>query len=193
MKNSICQFRLGARSSKLAVLQTQSAVNEMQRLFTTVRFKIIPMSSPGDEDHKIDLRESDSNFFTQYLDQAIETEELDCAIHSAKDMPVPIKDTIDWFWLPWREDPRDVIVLSPEKSIEDLTGKITIGISSDRREDYCKKRFKSAILKTVRGNIEDRIAQLDNGDFDMLIMAGAALKRLSLENRITEWIPYFRP
>jgi uroporphyrinogen III methyltransferase/synthase len=64
-----------------------------------------------------------------------------------------------------------------------------IGVSSDRRVAYAKKRFPNAACKPVRGNIEERIQQLDDGKFDLLIMAGVALQRLGLEDRITEWIP----
>ncbi|MHA1575508.1 MAG: uroporphyrinogen-III C-methyltransferase, partial [Alphaproteobacteria bacterium] len=128
------------------------------------------------------------NFFTKDLDDLVIDGQLDCAIHSAKDIPDPVNKDIDWVWLPWIEDPRDVIVLPKDKILKNLVGKIKIGVSSERREKYCKQRFPNAKLLTIRGNIEDRISQLDSGKYDMIIMAGAALLRLNLEVRITEWI-----
>ena len=110
------------------------------------------------------------------------------AIHSAKDLPETLRDGIDFLWLPWHEDPRDVIVLRKGVSMPDPDEKVRIGISSARREAYCAKRFPNAELAPVRGNIADRIAQLDNGKFDLLILAAAGLGRLGLHYRISEFI-----
>ncbi len=115
--------------------------------------------------------------------------EIDCAIHSAKDIPEPVPAGLDWVWLPWKEDARDAIVLPKGLGMKDLPVKPVVGVSSDRRERYCLQRFSAARLKNIRGGIESRLAQLDAGEYDCIIMAGAALNRLGLQNRISEWIP----
>jgi len=223
MTKSSIVFKTGTRTSNLAVIQSRNAIKKFEELFPEIKWELIKSSSPGDRDRKTDLRKTPGNFFTKDLDDLVINGQLDCAIHSAKDLPDPVHDDIDWFWLPWREDPRDVIILPKNKTIETqcsrgltasfptkpdncetpiATGgyiycntntisekKIKIGVSSDRREKYCKQYFPKAELLTIRGNIEDRISQLDAGKFDMIIMAGAALLRLNLQNRITEWIP----
>ena len=118
---------------------------------------------------------------------------LDLAVHSAKDLPDPVTEGLDWFWLPWREDPRDALVLPTSANNSQPAG-ITlpagavIGVSSERRETWCRKRFPAAVLQPVRGIIEQRLAQLDDGNYDALLMAGAALTRLGLTHRISEWI-----
>lgn len=150
---------------------------------------MVPISSVGDSDRTTDLRESPPDFFTKELDDALLGGQVDFAVHSAKDLPYPLAEGIDWFWLPWREEPRDVLILAPGLNVSDLPDNPVIGVSSERREAYCSATFPNAVQKTIRGNIEERIAQVDNGDYDAVIMAGAALNRLNLRDRITEWIP----
>jgi uroporphyrinogen III methyltransferase/synthase len=154
-----------------------------------VSFEMVPITSVGDTDRTTDLRESPADFFTRELDEAMLRGDIDLAVHSAKDLPEPMPEGIDWFWLPWRAEPRDVLVLAPGRTANDLPDNPVIGVSSERREAYCTRRFPNGIQKNIRGNIEERIAQVDDGSFDIVIMAAAALKRLSIEDRITEWIP----
>jgi len=145
------------------------------------------MSSPGDRDKVTDLRLTPGDFFTRDLDEAVCSGQLDAALHSAKDLPDPLPAGLDLVYLPWAEDPRDVLILPfGRDSIPPLP---RIGISSGRREEYCRKRWSGAIMKPIRGNIEQRIAQLDRGDYDLLIMAAAGLNRLGLVSRISEYIP----
>lgn len=181
-------FKAGTRSSRLAVVQTGNALRKLEKHFPQCRFEEVLLSSPGDRDLTTDLRESSDNFFTRDLDEKVLSGELDCAVHSAKDVPDPPVEGLDWFWLPWKEDRRDAIILPVGKTMADVPDKPVIGVSSDRREEYSLSRFPSAELRAIRGNIEERLKQLDDGDFDVVIMAAAALVRLGLTERISEWI-----
>lgn len=145
------------------------------------------MSSPGDRDKTTDLRLTPGDFFTRDLDDAVRSGQIDCALHSAKDLPEPLPAGLDLVYLPWFEDPRDVLILPPRQTTVPPSPRI--GVSSARREEYCKKRWPDAIIKSIRGNIEQRIEQLDNGDYDLLIMAAAGLNRLQFGLRISEYIP----
>jgi uroporphyrinogen III methyltransferase/synthase len=188
MKKPFTTFRVGARTSNLSLAQTRMAAGHLEKMLPGWTFEIRPQSSPGDRDRMLDLRASPDDFFTRDLDEAILRGELDFAMHSAKDMPDPMTQGLDWFWLPWREDPRDCLVLPAGKTLAELPSQPRIGISSERRAAYGQARFPRAQLLPIRGNIEDRLAQLDAGRFDILIMAGAALLRLGLASRIGEWI-----
>lgn len=179
-------LRFGARSSPLSLVQSGNALVTLQGLLPDVRLELVPMSSPGDEDRRTDLRVSDPDFFTRYLDDAVRDGRLDGALHSAKDLPDPMPDSLDWAWLPWREDPRDAIVLRPGVQPSDLGDAPVVGVSSDRRVEWCRERWPNAVAKPIRGNIDDRIAQLDAGDYDLVIIAYAALLRLDLAHRATE-------
>ena len=182
-------LKAGTRNSRLARIQTRDALNRLEAYFPACAFEDVPISSPGDRDLTTDLRQTPPDFFTRDLDEKVMDGTLDCAVHSAKDIPDPIREGLDWFWLPWTEDPRDGLVMPAGRRVEDLPANARIGVSSERREAYCRRRFPSARLDNIRGNIEERLNQLDRGDYDLLVMAAAALVRLGLEHRITEWIP----
>ncbi|HEY5652764.1 MAG TPA: hydroxymethylbilane synthase [Pontiella sp.] len=189
MKKSPPVLKTGTRPSQLARTQTRQALDRIERTLKDVVFEMVVITSTGDTDRTTDLRESPADFFTKELDTSLLCGEIDLAVHSAKDLPHPLPNNIQSFWLPWREDPRDVLVLPHGKTLADLSQTPIIGISSERREQYCSRRFPEAVQKNIRGNIEERIEQLDRGDFDIVIMASAALFRLGMEERITEWIP----
>ncbi len=189
MKKLFATFRVGTRASKLALLQTEQSIARLKHLLPDHTFAICPLTSPGDRDRKTDLRESPADFFTRDLDEALFRGDLDFAIHSAKDMPDPAAAGLDWFWLPWREDARDCLIFSAAWRAVGLPSGARIGVSSERRMAYCRNRFPTAQLLPIRGDIEQRLAQLDAGHYDALIMAGAALLRLDLQTRIDEWIP----
>jgi len=188
-------LKIGTRSSRLALTQTGNALEKLAEIFPSFEFTVTPLSSPGDRDHKTDLKHSDQDFFTRDLDVAVINGEIDAAIHSAKDLPDSINRKLDWFWLPWHEDPRDVLIEGEGTRCEisgsgsNKNDKYRIGVSSERREEYCRKFFPDAELLPIRGNIEDRINKLDAGEYDLLIMAAAGLKRLGLKHRISEYIP----
>jgi len=182
-------FKMGTRLSPLARAQARTVDYQLSTLLPRIRFEEKAFSSPGDRDHSTDLRTSPGDFFTRDLDAAVLAGEIDGAVHSAKDLPDPVTDGLDWCWLPWREDPRDALILAPGRGSADLPADARFGVSSERREAWCRGRFPAARLMPIRGNIEERLAQLDAGQFDALLMAGAALNRLGLQHRITEWIP----
>ena len=189
MKKSVTALKAGTRPSSLALTQSRTALDRIEGMLEGIVFESVPIASVGDADRTTDLRDSPLDFFTRELDDALLRGEIDLAVHSAKDLPDPMPAGIDWFWLPWREEPRDALILAMGKTVADLPENPVIGVSSERREAYCTHKFPTGIQKTIRGNIEERIAQVDSGEFDIVIMAGAALNRLDLRDRITEWIP----
>ena len=189
MKDLPIVLRIGSRRSRLALVQAREAVSEIARWLPTVSAEVVPMSSPGDRDRQADLQTCPPDFFTRDLDQAVLDGTVDCAIHSAKDLPDPVAEGLDWFWTPGGSDPRDALVLPTGMASDMAPRPLRVGVSSARRTIYVRQRFPQATILPVRGNIEDRLRQLDEGAFDAIIMAGAALLRLGLPGRITEWIP----
>jgi uroporphyrinogen III methyltransferase/synthase len=174
-------LKVGTRSSALAREQTQVVLDRLQAILPAVVFEVLHVYAPGDMDQQTDLRQSPPDFFTQPLDNGLLNGEIDLAVHSAKDLPDPVPEGLDWFWMPDAGDRRDVLIGTLDPKV--------IGVSSDRRAAYAQARFPGAVCRSVRGTIEERLRQLDEGRFDLLIMAGVALQRLGLEARITEWIP----
>lgn len=190
MINSSLLFRVGSRNSKLARLQTGIAVRCFQSFLPDLAFDVVAFSTPGDRDLQTDLRESSPDFFTRDLDDAVREGTLDCAVHSAKDLPDVLPEGLRCFYLPCREDPEDALVLADgQQEMASLGEDARIGVSSERRHAWCRQTFPKARLLPIRGSIEQRLELLDNGKFDAVVMAKAALFRLGLSHRISHTIP----
>ena len=172
MKNIV----IGSRSSALARIQAEIARSALAD-GTGQRFSLRWFGSPGDRDLATPIERSAPDFFTRDLDDAVRSGAIACAVHSAKDLPDPLPDDIDWFWLPAAtEDPCDCWVTA--KGTASIGRSPRIGVSSARRSAFAKKKFPKAKLLPVRGAIDSRIEQLRRGDFDALLMAQAGLSRL---------------
>ena len=122
-------FKIGARGSALSLAQTRVAVRSLRQMFPDTRWRIVPMASPGDRDQTTPLEKSAPDFFTRDLDEAVRKGEIDCAVHSAKDLPGysgaggdMVTEGLDWFWLPEREDPRDCWVFRADQEIKGFNG-----------------------------------------------------------------------
>ena len=177
-------LKVGTRSSRLALIQTADSCTRLSKLLSPISFDMVKFDSPGDRDRKSNLQTSPPDFFTRDLDNAVLNGEIDCAIHSAKDLPYPAADGLDWFWLPWHETPHDVLVFGKDNTTSVVKKHAVIGVSSERRERWCREFLDDPVLKPIRGNIETRLKQLDEGKYDAVVMAAAALNRLGLSNRI---------
>ena len=168
-------FAVGARGSRLSCLQTEAALCLLRREFPGTDYRLVPFSTPGDRDLTTPIERSAPDFFTRDLDDAVRAGTIDFAIHSAKDLPSPMADDLDWFWLPAREDPRDAWVTRPGRR---LSQSIRIGVSSERRAAYARKVFPKAKLLPIRGAVDARLEQVRKGAYDAVLMAMAGLRRL---------------
>jgi uroporphyrinogen III methyltransferase/synthase len=184
-------IKSGCRNSKLSLVQTENALNAIKEDLPKLDFKIIGLASFGDKNKNLNLEspETPDDIWTRELDEMLLKGTLDIAVHSAKDLPPKLHTDLDFFWLPWSEVAGDVLIFKKNQTEKDLPKKPIAAVSSERRSLYVKEKFPKAVLKPIRGTIEERIAQLDNGDFDILLMAEAALNRLHLQDRISLRIP----
>lgn len=181
-------LKVGARGSPLSVAQTKDSIGRLEACFPHLKLELKTYETAGDIDRSSDLGSNaiPEDFFSDTLDKAVLEGEIDVAIHSAKDLPEKIQDRLDWFYLPWREDPRDGLVFPKDRPLPENP---VIGVSSDSRTEYAKRRWPKGRVKGIRGNIGCRIRQVDEGDFDVAILALAGLNRLGLKKRISEVIP----
>ncbi len=97
MTRSQTVLKAGTRPSSLALTQTRGALDRIEGMLEGISFDMIPITSVGDTDRTTDLRDSPADFFTRELDEALLKGEVDIAVHSAKDLPVPMPGKIDWF------------------------------------------------------------------------------------------------
>ncbi len=180
------QIILGSRGSKLALWQTHQVQRKLEKAGIDTRCHIVKTS--GDLVQNKPLHQLGTvGIFTKALDLALQTQEIDLAIHSGKDMPALLDEDLEIFAFLKREDPRDVLLAnSAEISLENYTQKWRIGTSSMRRSAFLKYYMPSLIVKDIRGNIDSRIQKLDSGEYDAIILAYAGVKRMGFESFIVQ-------
>ncbi|MFH0913344.1 MAG: hydroxymethylbilane synthase [Candidatus Omnitrophota bacterium] len=179
-------IKTGIRPSLLALKQ----VKEIQGLVPKVRLEIIPIETRGDQDKVTPLiDEEGSDFFSAEIEEALLAGSIDIAIHSAKDLERDIPDGLVIAALTKSISPDECLVSRGNVPLDKLPAGSCIATSSRKRQEAIL-RFRPDLRVTgVRGNIDERLAQLDSGKFDALVVAHAALIRLGLEQRITQIIP----
>ncbi len=182
-------LRILSRKSPLAQLQVEEALPALRRAFPGVALAVSALESLGDHDLKTPLTDPSvpTDFFTRELDAAQRSGEVDLVIHSAKDLPDPLPEGLTvGALLPARET-RDALCVRPGVNLEE--GGI-IGTSSPVREAHVRKAYPDIRCKAIRGDIGQRLAQMDQGDYDAVIIAACALERLGWEDRIHTLLDY---
>lgn len=175
---------VGTRGSKLATTQTQTVVDDLERISgEKIETKII--KTTGDKIKDSQLYNIDAKgIFTKELDTALIDGDIDFAVHSFKDLPSQLNDQLTITAIPKREAINEVLISN--YSWDELPENATLGTSSIRREAYCKLHDKKVITKPIRGNIDTRIRKVEEGEYDATIMALAGINRLGLQEHIKE-------
>ncbi len=182
---------VASRKSNLALRQ----VEEVFDLLTDVEYELISLQSYGDNHKDISLLNDNipADFFTKELDFLLLDEKADVAIHSAKDLPYPLPQGLEIIALTHRVDNSDSLVCRkglPFNKLNQLPDGTIVGTSSAKRKSELNLANPHLVLKGIRGTIEERLEQADKGDYDAVIVATCALKRLGLEDRISEILPF---
>lgn len=172
---------VGARSSPLAQVQVQEVLAELRSHQPHIQFNGIYVESQGDKDQKTSLRSIDkTDFFTKEIDDLLLSGDCRIAIHSAKDLPEPLPEGLSIVCLTRGLDPSDSLVLNPGVALEDLAQGAVIATSSVRREEAVKQLRSDVTFIDIRGTIAQRLAVLEKGEADGVVLAEAALIRLGL-------------
>lgn len=177
--------RVGSRDSKLAVAQTMTVIRELERQNPDITFELITMKTTGDKilDRNLD-QIGGKGLFVKELDKALLDKRIDLSIHSLKDLPMEISEELPVVGFSKREDPRDVLIV--KKGMEETFGEGVIGTSSRRRMEQLKKMYPNATYRGIRGNVQTRLAKLENEDYSATVLAKAGLARLGMEDCITK-------
>jgi uroporphyrinogen III methyltransferase/synthase len=156
-----------------------------------VHYKLATVASYGDKHKDLSLMDNIAgDFFTRELDEALLNNEADVAVHSAKDLPYPLPAGLEVFALFAAQDKTDSLVGKNNRTLSQLPAGASVGTSSATRKAELLKVRPDLTVASIRGIIEERIAQVDNGQIDALIVATCALKRLRLSRRIAEILPF---
>ena len=186
-------IRIGSRKSALAMVQTHWVQEELQKHFPDRTFEILTMSTQGDKILDVALSTiGDKGLFTQELETAMLSQEIDFAVHSLKDLPTNLPEGLMLGVVTERENPADALVVHEQhgdKQLATLPEGAVIGTSSLRRLAQLRHHYPHLAFKDVRGNLNTRLAKLDAGEYDALILAAAGLQRLGMAARIHQVIP----
>lgn len=189
LNNSTLTISIGARYSPLSQIQVQEVLQELRQFYPGIQFESCLLQSTGDKDQQTSLRTLDrsSDFFTKEIDDLILNGTLQIGVHSAKDVPQPLKPGLAIVCLTKGIDSSDSLVLRPGETIDSLPAGAVIATSSARREDMVKELRSDLSFRDLRGNIGQRLAKLEQGEADGIVVAEAALIRLGLThlNRLT--------
>ncbi len=183
-------LRVGTRTSPLALKQLEEVTDLLKKEFPEVEVEVVGFRTAGDRDKSTPLdRVEKEDFFTDELDRALLDGRIDCAVHSAKDLPEDLAGGLAIAALTPSIDPDEVLVSRMGWKLAELPVGARIGTSSLRRKEQLKKFRPDLRIVDIRGNIEERLERLEAGGLDGIVIAAAGLVRLGLEERITERIP----
>ena len=180
-------IRIATRQSPLALWQAEHVASRLEQLFPEIKTTLVKMVTKGDKILDAPLAKiGGKGLFVKELEQGMLDGLADIAVHSMKDVPVDFPEGLHLAAILDREDPTDAFVSNTYASLADLPKNAKIGTSSLRRQCQIKETFPDAEILSLRGNVNTRLAKLDEGQYDAIILASAGLKRLKMEDRITQ-------
>ena len=176
---------IATRASRLALWQAEHVKARLEALHSGLAVELLPMSTRGDElvDRRLD-QVGGKGLFIKELESAMMEGRADLAVHSMKDVPAELPAGFMLAAISAREDPRDAFVSRRFATLADMPGGAAVGTSSLRRAAQVRSRYPALELRLLRGNVETRVAKLDRGEYDAIVLAVAGLVRLGLAERI---------
>ncbi|MWV10574.1 hydroxymethylbilane synthase [Pseudomonas sp. R-28-1W-6] len=179
------EIRIATRKSALALWQAEYVKARLEQAHPGLRVSLVPMVSRGDKLLDAPLAKiGGKGLFVKELETALLENEADIAVHSMKDVPMDFPAGLGLFCICEREDPRDAFVSNRFASLDALPPGSVVGTSSLRRQAQLLARRPDLKIQFLRGNVNTRLAKLDAGEYDAIILAAAGLIRLGFAARI---------
>ncbi|MEE8540249.1 MAG: hydroxymethylbilane synthase [Desulfobacterales bacterium] len=183
------RIRIGTRGSKLALWQANWVKSALESVDPRLCVELVIIKTKGDKIRDVPLAEvGGKGLFVKEIETAILENRIDIAVHSLKDMPADIPAGLQIGAIPERENPADVLISKNGQTLAELKPQACIGTSSLRRAAQLRFGRPDVCILPLRGNLDTRIRKLEAGEFDAVILAAAGVKRLGLENKITEYL-----
>ena len=178
-------IRIATRKSPLAMWQAEHVAEMLGRLHAGLVVEIVGMTTRGDKILDAPLAKvGGKGLFVKELETGMLNGDADIAVHSMKDVPVEFPDGLHLAVIMDREDPRDAFVSNRYDGIDALPDGACVGTSSLRRQCQLANRRPDLRIEPLRGNVNTRLAKLDAGDYDAIILAAAGLLRLGMADRV---------
>lgn len=179
------EIRIATRKSALALWQAEHVKARLEQAHPGLKVSLVPMVSRGDKLLDAPLAKiGGKGLFVKELETALLENEADIAVHSMKDVPMDFPEGLGLYCICEREDPRDAFVSNTYASLDALPPGSVVGTSSLRRQAQLLARRPDLKIQFLRGNVNTRLAKLDAGEYDAIILAAAGLIRLGFEDRI---------
>jgi hydroxymethylbilane synthase len=189
-------IRIGARGSKLSLAQSglmqariAAALGAGPNDDPDAFAQVIPIVTSGDRIQDRRLMEiGGKGLFTKEIEEALLDGRIDCAIHSLKDMPAELPSGLVLAAVPEREDPRDAFISHLCERLEDLPRRARLGTASLRRQAQALHVRPDLEVVMLRGNVDTRLAKLERGEADAILLAQSGLNRLGLGHLTRSWL-----
>jgi hydroxymethylbilane synthase len=184
-------IRIGSRASKLAISQAKWVMDRITAHYTDIRVDLITITTKGDRIINRPLSAiGGKGLFVKEIEESLSKGEIDVAVHSLKDVPAELPDTLCLGIFPEREDPHDVMLSKDNIPLEDLPVGSCIGTSSLRRAAQILHYRSDVKIVPLRGNLDTRIRKLESVDIQAIVVAAAGLKRIGLTDKITQRLSF---
>jgi len=183
------RLTIATRQSALAMWQAEHIRARLAALYPSSEVALLGLTTEGDRVQDRPLADvGGKGLFIKELEVAMAEGRADLAVHSLKDVPMDLPDGFVLASITAREDPRDAFVSNHYLGLAGLPGGARIGTSSQRREAQLRERDPLLSIVPLRGNVNTRLAKLDQGNYDAIILAAAGLKRLGFAGRIASYL-----
>ena len=184
------KVRIATRESRLAMVQTETVRDTLRARHPAIEVEIVGMTTKGDRVLDRPLAQvGGKGLFVKELEVAIDEDRADIAVHSLKDVPMELPPQFSLLTFGERELPLDAFVSDRYASLDAIPANGVVGTSSLRRECQLRRAYPSLQFRGLRGNVNTRLAKLDAGDYDAIILACAGLRRLGFDGRIRATLP----
>lgn len=183
-------LRIATRNSALALWQAEFIKSELERLHDNVEVELLGITTQGDKILDVPLAKiGGKGLFVKELEEAMLDGRADLAVHSMKDVPMIFPEGLGLVAICEREDPTDAFISNDYESVDDLPQGAIVGTASMRREAQLRAYRPDLEIRTLRGNVNTRLAKLDAGDYQAIVLASSGLKRLGFDDRIRYTLP----
>ncbi len=180
-------IRIATRQSTLALWQANYVRDKILSHYPDCNIELLPFKTQGDIILDTPLAKiGGKGLFVKELQTAMLENKADIAVHSLKDVPMDLPQGLQLSCICERHSPFDALISNTYPNLNALPHNATLGTSSLRRQAQIQHIRPDLTIKTLRGNINTRLAKLDNNEYDAIILAEAGLQRLGMQHRITE-------
>jgi len=184
------ELKIGTRGSQLALFQANWVKDQLSHAHPDLKVTLVKIKTTGDKIQDVPLAKiGGKGLFVKEIEEALIQKRIDLAVHSIKDVPTEFPEGLHLSAITKREDPRDVFISREGWTLKDLPQGAKIGTSSLRRQAQLLHFRNDLEVIPLRGNLDTRLKKLKTANLDGIVLALAGVRRLGLEERITEIIP----